>query len=131
MYRHVATYTDYEGIERKEEFFFNLNKGEVMDMDFSTEGGLKKMLEKIINEKDGVKITAMFKEIVRKSYGVKSPDGKHFWKKPEYLADFMATEAYSDLIVKLYTDAEFSAKFVNGILPKVEQPNQSSIPAPV
>ena len=52
MYKKTITYTDYDGNERTEDFFFNLTKAELMEMDFSERGGLEKMIKKIIETKD-------------------------------------------------------------------------------
>ena len=80
MFKKTITYTDYDGNERTEDFYFNLTKAELLDMEMSTEGGLEKMINKIISTKDTVKIIAVFKDLIAKSYGEKSADGKRFIK---------------------------------------------------
>lgn len=111
-------YVDYNGEEREEQCYFNLSKAELMEWEFSEEGGLRAKLEKIIATKDVPKIAAMFKEIIMKSYGVKSPDGRKFIKNKEVLDEFMQTEAYSELYMELATDSDAASAFVNGIIPK-------------
>ena len=118
MLKKKIKYTDYNGAEREEDFYFNLSKAELSEMELSTTGGLRQMLDKIIAEQDTVKLAEFFKKIILKSYGEKSADGKHFYKRNGELAnDFAETEAYVELYMELATDAEAATKFVNGILP--------------
>ena len=117
MIKKTMTYTDYNGIERTEDFYFHLNKAEIMRMEMSTAGGLAERIQRIVAAQDLPAIIAVFEELIQKSYGVKTPDGKGFTKKPEDLEAFIATEAYSDLFMELATDADAASKFVNGIIP--------------
>ena len=118
MYSLKIPYTDYDGNEREEECFFNLNKAEVLEMQMTWDGGLDKVLHKIIEEKDQKRIIEMFKMIILKSYGQKSLDGKRFVKTPQVVEEFTQTEAYSELFMMLATDDKKAAEFINGILPQ-------------
>ena len=117
MLKKTITYTDYDGNERKEDFYFNLNKAEIMEMEMSTSGGMAEMLQKIVDSQDAPAIIKAFKELVLKSYGQKSPDGKRFIKNATLREEFEQTEAYSQIFMELATNAEEAAKFVNGIIP--------------
>lgn len=117
MLKKTITYTDYNGLERTENFYFNLSKAEIMEMELSTSGGLVEMLNKIVAAKDGPAIVKVFKDLVLKAYGVKSDDGRRFIKSPELSAEFAQTEAYSILFMELATDDKKGAEFVNGIVP--------------
>lgn len=117
MYRKVMTYTDFNGEERTEDFFFNLTKAELTEMELLTEGGLKEKIERITKAKDVPEIIKLFKELILKAYGVKSPDGKRFIKSEQLSEEFAQTNAYSDLFVELATDSGAAAAFVNGIVP--------------
>lgn len=117
MYRKVMTYTDFNGEERTEDFFFNLTKAELTEMELLTEGGLKEKIERITKAKDVPEIIKLFKELILKAYGVKSPDGKRFIKSEKLSEEFAQTNAYSDLFVELATDSGAAAAFVNGIMP--------------
>lgn len=132
MLKKTITYTDFNGTERTEDFYFNLNKAEIMEMEMGTSGGYAEMIQKIVAAQDAPAIINIFKELVLKAYGVKSPDGKRFMKveNGRRLADdFAETEAYAILFMELATDADAAAKFVNGIMP-ADLVQQSSIPAP-
>lgn len=117
MLKKTMTYTDYNGTERTEDFYFNLSKAEVLEMEMSTAGGLAEMIQNVVNAKDQPAIIKIFKDLVLKAYGEKSPDGKRFIKSDEIATAFSQTEAYSQLFMELATDADAAAKFVNGIVP--------------
>ncbi len=121
MLKKTITYTDYDGNERTEDFYFNLNKAEVMEMEMGTTGGMTKMLERIVAEQDSRRIIEVFKEMIVRSYGVKSPDGKRFMKSPELADAFTQTEAYSNLFMELATNHEAAAAFINGIIPQTAE----------
>ena len=128
MLKLTETYVDYNGNERTEDFYFNLTKAELMEMECSTTGGLTELIQKIVAEQDAPAIIKIFNEIVIKSYGQKSLDGKRFIKRPELAEEFSQTEAFSNIFMRLATDADAAAKFINGIVP-AEVAKQSS-PAP-
>ena len=117
MLKKTITYTDYSGNERTEDFYFNLSKAEVMEMEMSTSGGLAQMIQRIVAAQDAPAIIDIFKKLILKAYGEKSPDGKRFVKSEELSTAFSQTEAYSQLFMELATDADEAAKFVNGIVP--------------
>ena len=121
MIKKTVTYTDFDGNERTEDFFFHLTQAEVADWELSVEGGLSKMLLDIIKSKDMRKIIPIYKEILIKSYGEKSPDGRRFIKNDEVRDNFTQTQAFSDLYMSLALDAEEGANFVKGIMPKMDQ----------
>lgn len=118
MLKKLITYTDYDGKERKENFYFNLSKAELMDMELGTIGGMKQLIDLIIDKQDIPKIVEAFKTIILKAYGEKSPDGRRFIKSKELSEAFAQTEAYSELYMSLITDAEAAAAFINGIMPQ-------------
>lgn len=117
MIKKTITYTDYNGVERKEDFYFNLNKAELMEMEMSTNGGMDAMINKIIVTQDTPSLIKIFKELILKAYGEKSLDGKRFIKSEELSEAFAQTEAYAELFMELATDADAASKFVNGIMP--------------
>lgn len=117
MIAKTITYTDYNDVERTEKFYFNLSKAEVMEMEMSTSGGLAEMIQRVVAAQDQPAIIKIFKDLILKAYGVKSPDGRKFIKSEELSLDFAQTEAYSQLFMELATDAEKASEFVNGIVP--------------
>ena len=121
MLKKTITYTNYNGVECTEDFYFNLTKAEIMEMELSTSGGLAEMIQKIVAAQDAPAIIKIFKELVLKAYGEKSPDGKRFIKSEEISKAFSQTEAYSILFMELATDADAASAFVNGIVPAIDK----------
>ena len=117
MYKKTIKYVDYDGNEREEDFYFNLNKAELLNMDFSSDGSLEAYINKIVKEQDKKSLIKLFQDIILMSYGEKSLDGKHFKKSKEITDDFVSTEAYSNLYIELATNSKAAADFVNGIIP--------------
>lgn len=129
MLKQTITYTDYNGNERTEDFYFNLSKAECVEWETSVVGGLSNLLESVVKSNNGPQIMKIFKEIIVRSYGKKSADGLRFEKSEEITNAFLQTEAYSELFMKLCTDDKAASDFVNGILPKdaVKNSTQNSI----
>lgn len=117
MIKKTITYVDYNGVERTEDFYFNLTRAEITEMELSTVGGLAERIQEIVNKKDAPAIMELFKELILKSYGEKSADGKRFMKTDKIREEFSQTEAYSELFMELATDDKAAAAFVNGIVP--------------
>lgn len=120
MHKEVITYTDYNGVERTEAFYFNMNEAELIEMQYGTAGGLDQTIKKIISTKDEGALINIFKKLVLDAYGEKSSDGRRFVKEVDghRLADeFKQTPAYPILFMKLATDDEAASKFVNEIVP--------------
>ena len=117
MLKERINYTDFNDVEREEDFYFNLNEAELTEMEMGVEGGLAEMITRIVEAKDAPAIIKVFKELILKAYGEKSPDGKKFIKSDELSLAFSQTNAYSKLFMKLATDSDAAAKFVNGIIP--------------
>ena len=117
MYKKTITYPDYNGEEIKEDFYFNLTKAEILEMQLEKEGGLAEKIQAIVDSKNVPELIKIFKELILRSYGEKSDDGKRFIKSPELSREFTQTEAYSELFMELATDSDAASAFINGIIP--------------
>lgn len=117
MYKIHEKYEDYNGVEREEDFYFNLTTTELMKMEYGTEGGLAEKIKKINAAKDTIQIMNTFEEFLKLSYGQKSDDGKRFIKSPELLKEFMETPAYSQIYMRLGTDEKAAVDFINHVVP--------------
>ena len=131
MLKKSITYTDYNGNKRTENFYFNLSKAEIMEMELSTSGGLAESIQRIVDAQDSPAIVKTFKDLVLKAYGIKSDDGKRFIKSDEIATAFSQTEAYSQLFMELATDADKAAEFINGIVPTMGTNNEAPDLTPV
>ena len=131
MLKETIKYTDYNGVERIEDFWFHLSKAELMEWEMGTTGGLAEMIKRLVDAQDAPAIIKIFKELVLKAYGQKSPDGKRFIKSEELATEFSQTEAYSQLFMELATDADKAAAFVNGIMPSDIAEKAAAAPAAI
>lgn len=129
MLKKTITYTDYDGAERTEDFYFNLKPSEIAELELGTAGGLAEKLRRIVAANEKHKIIEYFKEILLLTYGEKSDDGKYFRKSPEISKAFSDTEAYSMLFMELATDANAASEFINAVLPKQDPKGGGFIPA--
>ena len=118
MFKKTINYTDYNGEERTEDFYFDLNEAEITEMELSEDGGLSNMINKIVGAKDMPSLIKLFKGLILKSYGVKSADGRRFIKSDELSTEFTQTRAYSKLFMELATDEAKAAEFINSIVPQ-------------
>lgn len=118
MYKKTITYTDFFDNERTEDFYFNLNRTELMKLELGTQRGFANMTQSIIDANDGPTIMEKFNEIIMMSYGEKSDDGRRFIKSKDLSEKFSQTPAYDAFFMEICTDAKAAAEFVNGIVPK-------------
>ena len=120
MLKKTINYTDFNGEERKEDFYFNLTEAEIAEIEMGTTGGLSEMINRIVNANDIPSIIKVFKDLILKAYGEKSDDGKKFIKVRNGVSlseEFSQTNAYSVLFMELATDAEKAANFFNSLIP--------------
>lgn len=120
MIRKTVTYTDFDGTERTEDAYFNINKTELMEMDAFSEGGLLARLKEIVQLKDTKTTIIFFKDLLHKAYGIKSPDGRRLIKSEEIWNDFVSTQAYDEIFTELFSDASAAADFIEKVLPKAD-----------
>ena len=128
MLKKEITYTDFNGKERTESHYFNLGKVEAMELSMDMPNGVAEAIEgdlednettakRLVEKLGGKGILEYIKDLIRKSYGRKSEDGRRFIKDEAYTQEFFETPAYDALIIDLMTDDLAAANFVKGILP--------------
>lgn len=126
MLKKTITYTDFNGNERTEDFFFNFTDAELTQYNFSFKGGIEKKLEDIIASENMQEILEIFKDLILLSYGVKSEDGKRFIKNDQLREEFSQTAAFSDLYMELLDDTK-AAEFINGIVPSDKKMSKAEL----
>lgn len=129
MYKITKKYEDYNGVEKEEDFYFNLTKADLLKMELSEEGGMDKRLEKLVKTKDMKEAIKVFEGLLLLSFGVKTDDGR-FVRNDEARANFVSSAAYPEIYFELATNVDEANKFIEGIIPKFENAPGSSIPAP-
>lgn len=118
MLKKTMKFVDFNGTEREEDFHFHLTQAEITEMELSVDGGFVQYVNDIVAEQSGPKMVQLFKDLILKSYGKISPDGRRFIKNDEVREEFSQTNAYSDLFMELATNSDAATTFVNGIIPK-------------
>ena len=103
--------------------YLHFSKAELIEMQLSEEGGLDKLIQKIVDEQDQAKLVALFKTMILKSYGEVVGDGEGFYKDPKNTAIFEMSEAYSEFFMSLLTDTDKAIAFVKGIMPNIADLN--------
>lgn len=126
MLKKTITYTDYDGNERTEDLYFNLSKAELMELEMSVDGGWAERMQKIVDAKDLPTLSRIFKDIILKSYGEKSADGRRFIKSERLSEAFAQTEAYSELFMELISKEGAAAEFMSKVIPQITE----NVPAP-
>ena len=125
MLKKVIKYTDYNGVEREEPFYFNLSKAELVELEMSVNGGLTEFITRVVATQDQTELIKLFKRFILMAYGEKSDDGKRFIKSEEISANFAATEAYSELFMELMSSTEKMTEFVNALAPAEVSVNEA------
>lgn len=130
MLKKTFKFVDYNGNPRTEDHYFNLTQAEVTELELSVDGGLTAMIKRLVEAQNGGQIIKTMKNLILKSYGVKSPDGRRFIKNQEVRDAFVQTEAYSQLFMELATNAQAASDFVAGIIPaKTDEEPSAETPA--
>lgn len=117
MLKKTIPFNDLDGNPVTEDFYFNLTKAEALELNFSHKGGIEEHAKRIVEAKDMAQLIALFKELLLKTVGRRSEDGRRFLKNQEITDDFTQTEAYSEMFIQLASDAEFAIQFMKGIMP--------------
>ena len=131
MLKKTITYNDYNGNERTEDYYFNLQEAEIMKLEMGINGGLTAKINRIIAAQDVPEIMKVFDELIGVSYGIKSPDGREFIKSPEITKSFMQTEGYNKLFMDFVTKEGFAANFFNELIPNVPDSQKSAEVVPI
>lgn len=127
MLKKTIKYEDYDGVEREEDFYFNLNKAEIFELQTTTEGGYTERLEKAVKAHDMVTVMKLFKDIILRTIGKKSDDGKRFIKSKEIADEFEQSPAYPILFMELATDANAAKEFMSGIIPSLTPEQKAEV----
>lgn len=118
MLKKDITYTNLDGDEVTETFYFHLSKVEIIEMEVAHPGGLANYLTQIGQAEDGAKLMAAFREFISKTVGRRSEDGSKFIKNEDITEAFMSSDAYSELVFQFFTDTNAAVEFVNAVVPR-------------
>lgn len=118
MIKKTITYTDYNDNTVTSDFYFNLNKVELTELEVSIPEGLSEHIKKVIDTKDAKAMIALYKMLILKSYGQKEKDGNRFIKSNDATIAFEQSPAFEELFMELIQNEKAAEEFMKGILPK-------------
>lgn len=115
MLKKEITYADFDkpGEKITQTFHFNLTNMEMWEVELQDE------LESVSKSNDPRRIVPALKRIIKASVGQRV--GNKFVKSEEFANEFMASDAYSELLMELFTGAgaeKRTALFIKGIVPE-------------
>lgn len=121
MYKTSVTFENYDGEKVTKDLYFNLTKAEITKLQLSYEDGFDKYIDSIIHpisgKPDPKKIMDLFEMLILKAYGVRTEDGG-FVKSQARSEEFLSTDAYSELFMRLISDEKAQTDFFLGIMPR-------------
>lgn len=119
MIEKTVTFEDLNGVSKTETHCFHLNKAEFTKW-LTTEGDytFDQVIQRIIDSKNGLEMINVVDDVIHRSYGEKSLDGRIFLKSEEAWNSFKQSEAYAELFNELLTDWEKCLEFLIGVMPK-------------
>ena len=117
MFKKTITYTDYNGVSRTEDFYFNLNKAELTKLQLGYPGGYEQYVRRCLDAEDVPALLKIFEELIDLSYGEKDDSGKRFIKNQQLTESFKQTEAYSEMFVDFLTNQNSAEEFFIKIMP--------------
>lgn len=118
MIKKTFDHIDFNGTKRVAELYFNLSPLELTQLQLESEHGIQKVLEDAIADNDLRKVFDFLDNLIKKSYGIKSDDGRYFRKTPEIIEDLVSSPFYSDFVLGLLeNDAREGAEFIKGLVP--------------
>ena len=125
MLKKTITYTDWNGEERTEDFYFNLTRVEVLELEYDVdaEGSLTEWLTDLVKSRDIDRIIRTIKKIILTAYGEKSADGRRFMKSDEIRRSFEENPAFDELYMTMVTDSSKAAEFLTSIMPSSVREN--------
>lgn len=119
MLKKTITFKDLDGNDVTEDFYFNLSKAELAELELSRQGGLTAYLATLTKDStNGPEIIETFKTLITMTVGRRSEDGRRFIKNQEITDEFLQSDAYSEFFMELITDPDASETFARGIMPK-------------
>lgn len=116
MQKRVIKYTDYDGVPREENHFFNISKPELIRLELEFQAGLEATINSFIANEDKQQIMHFFERLIFTAFGVRTPTGQ-FIKTDEALTIFKNSKAYEALFMELLTDTQKAINFFEAVMP--------------
>lgn len=118
MYKKTLKFNDYDGNPVEKEYYFNLNKAELLELSAEHPEGLEAYWKSLISNQNTKEVFSEIKTLIIMSVGKKSSDGLRFVKNDEIMHEFIESEAYPTLLCDLLTNEDSAKAFFEAIAPK-------------
>lgn len=141
MLKKTITYKDFDGNTRTEDHYFNLTQTELVEITLNMPDGMseddvagntEQAALRIIDRLGGDGVFNFIKEIILKSYGIKSADGKRFEKSEQISKEFSETLAYDQMFMEMMQNDKAASDFITAVIPAdlAATASQAQISAP-
>lgn len=120
MLKKTIRYTDFNGVEREEDLYFNLSEAELLEMAVHHEMGVEGVaafFKGLGERKDPKEVIPAIKNLLILAYGERSEDGKYFRKGEDITDNFVSSAAYHEMFMQMMSDADTITSFFKGALP--------------
>lgn len=111
MFKHNIEYVDFNGVERKEDFYFHLSLPELTRLEAEIGATIADHTQELLGRQEPKELITFLEKVILTSHGRKTSDGRSFIKSPEIRAEFEYSQAYAELFEQLLTDADLANKF--------------------
>ena len=125
MLKKTINFKDLDGNPTSKDYYFDLDKEEVIFLQLGREGGLAEYWTHMVNERDAYNMLLEFKRLIEFSYGERQADNVTFLKEDPITGEklgkrFLQTTAYKALFLELFDQDNNETdvlSFLKGILP--------------
>lgn len=118
MLERSFTYEGFDGKTYTDTWGFYLSKADLIEINYGSWVGIDVLLKQLVANKNGKEIVNIVREMVLKSVGKPSEDGRRFIRNQETRDEFYQTEAYSQLMSELLTEPQKVLDFLVAVMPK-------------
>lgn len=115
MFKQNIAYVDFNGVERKEDFYFHLSLPEVTRLEAEIGRPMDEHVKDLVSNQDLKTLIDFLEKMILNSFGRKTADGKSFHKSKELRLEFEHSQAYAELFEMLLTNPELAKKFGEGV----------------
>lgn len=115
MFKHEIKYVDFNGQERKEDFYFHLSLPEVTRLEVEIGRPIGEHAQELAAQQDMKTLLPFLEKVILSAYGKKTSDGKSFYKSKDIRDEFEYSQAYAEFFEELLTKPELARKFGEGV----------------
>lgn len=128
MLKQKVQYEDFDGATQVEYLYFNLNRIELIALQFRYgKEDMAAYIDKLVEDKNIEKVYEILNDIVLSAYGLRSEDGKRFIKNETLREEFKQSLAYEALIEDFHDETrKVLESFIVGITAHIRGINKAA-----